>query len=559
MDQTHTFCTGCFTFIRFFLLFIKNDYRFFYLLFINNQNGTFTNQATTFGLTTAHYGKGVAVADYDDDGFLDIFVTSAGDPGFAGQPGKHRLYRNVNGVAFMDVAAAAGVQFSHPTVQDGWGSCFGDYDLDGDLDLFVAGVASANSGSKLFQNNGNGTFTDVTVASQLFLGVAVNMHAFAPRFLDTNGDRYPELLLVADFGTSRYFKNNGDGTFSDWTFVSGTGHEENGMGQTSGDFDGDGAIDWYVTSIYQPPTNWTGNKLYLNNGNHMFSEVSALAGVDQGAYGWGAVAADFDLDGDLDIAETNGGLGQFSGIQSFLWLKDNATFTYTENALALGLNHTDEGRGMLNFDYDNDGDQDLMIFSRNDPMMLFRNDLTGPNTAWLRIFLDTSAAPLIAPHGIGALVYVTVGTTTQVRTIDSGDNYLSKSELSAHFGLGAATVVNEVRVEWPNGETTTQLNVPVNQTLTISSLAPPAFTRGDPNVDAGVNIADAIAILGALFDVAPPAYCEAAADTNSDAAINIADPVFLLTYLFGAGPAPAAPFPACVVTASAFACATACP
>lgn len=529
------------------------------LLFINGQNGTFTNQATSWGLTTAHFGKGVAVGDYDGDGFLDIYVTSAGDPNFSGQAGKHRLYRNLNGAGFVDVATAAGVNATHPAIQDGWGCCFGDYDLDGDLDLFVAGITNNNAGSKLFQNNGNGSFADVTASSQLFQGALFSLHAFAPRFLDTDGDRYPELLLVADFGTSRYYKNNGDGTFSDWTSIAGTGDEENGMGQTIGDFDGNGIIDWYVTSIYQLPTNWTGNKLYLNLGGHAFSEVSMAAGVEQGGYGWGAVAVDFDHDGDLDIAETNGGLGQFAGIQSFLWLKNNGSMTYTESALPLGFNHVAEGRGMSNLDYDNDGDQDVMIFTRDAPMLLLRNDLSGPNTAWLRVFLDTTASPLDAPNGIGAMVYVTVGTETQVRTIDAGDNYLSKSELSAHFGVGNATQIDELRVDWTSGATTTLTSVAVNQTLTVSPPSAPRFLRGDPNVDGAINIADAVGMLAALFATTPAIYCEAAADTNSDGAENIADAVFLLGYIFNAGPAPALPFPTCDTASTLAPCTTPCP
>ena len=144
-----------------------------------------------------------------------------------------------------------------------------------------------------------------------------------------------------------------------------------------GDFDNDGLLDWYVTSIYQPSIGWTGNKLYMNQGNHVYSEISAAAGVFNGGYGWAAIACDFDHDGWVDIAETNGGSSTFQNEQSYLWL-NNGDGTFSETAIASGLVHTVLGRGMLNLDYDNDGDQDVMILSLNDPNVLYRNDLSGP-------------------------------------------------------------------------------------------------------------------------------------------------------------------------------------
>ncbi|MFN0059028.1 MAG: FG-GAP-like repeat-containing protein [Planctomycetota bacterium] len=529
-------------------------------LFMNDGDGTFTDQAVAWGLTVVHMGKGVAVGDYDKDGWLDIYVTSAGPPAGAA-PGHHKLYHNNGNNTFTNVAAAAGVNFTTTTQEDGFGSCFGDYDLDGDLDLFVGGFAFANSGSKLFRNNGDGTFTNVTVASQIF-ALPGNHSAFAPRFIDMNGDFFPELLLAADFGTSMYLANDGDGTFTELTDSSGTGQEENGMGQTVGDYDGDGVIDWYVTSIYLPSISWTGNKLYLNLGQHEFSEISVAAGVHDGGYGWAAVSVDFDHDGDVDIAETNGAFtGEFTGELSYLWLND-ADSTFTESASALGFVTTAQGRGLVNFDYDNDGDQDLLQTANHDMLLLFRNDLAGPGRNWLRVFLDTSTEPGLAANGIGSKVYVTVGGVERVRSIDGGDNFLSKSELSAHFGVGAATVIDELRVAWPNGLETVLVGVPVNQTLTITPAPPlpPAFLRGDANSDGAIDIGDSIAVLSWLFDSAATVLCESAADSNADDHLNIADAIFLLSYSFSMGVAPSAPFPDCGGVASVFGCAiTPCP
>ena len=436
-------------------------------LYINNGNGTFTDRALDWNLTAVHKGKGASVGDFDRDGWLDIYVTSAGATGSIG-PCKHKLYRNNGNGTFTDVAAAAGVLCTAPAVEDGFGSAFGDYDLDGDLDLFVGGFAAANAGNRLFRNNGNGTFTDVTAAIGLF-AASPNVSAFAPRWVDMNEDDYPELLLEADFGTTRYFRNNRNGTFTDITATTGTSHEENGMGQAVGDFNADGMFDWYVTSIYYPDLDWTGNKLYLNQGNHVYTEVAAAAGVDNGGYAWAPLAVDFNHDGMQDLATTNGDANPsspFADEQSYLWM-NNGNGTFTEKAIAAGLVHYGEGRGMVNLDYDNDGDQDVVIFANGESVRVFRNDLTGPSTSWLRVVLDTRSAPDSAPDGMGSRVWVTAGGVTQLRYLSSGDNYLSQSELTAHFGLGSAGTIDLLKVRWPNGQEAQVANVAANRNVTL--------------------------------------------------------------------------------------------
>jgi len=450
-------------------------------LYINNGDGTFTDQAIPWGLTVVHKGKGAAVGDYDRNGWPDIYVTSAGVTGNQG-PCKHKLYRNNGNSTFTEVAAAAGVQCTTPTVEDGFGSTFGDYDLDGDLDLFVGGFGTNNSGNKLFRNNGDGTFTNVTATINLFAGVP-GMFTFAPRLIDLNEDDYPELLMVSDFGTSHYFRNNTNGTFSEITAASGLGQEENGMGQTFGDFNRDGLIDLYVTSIYLPSNGWTGNKLYLNGGGHHYTEVSGGAGVFDGGYGWGAVGVDFDHNGWEDILETNGdnsGGGTFFNEPSYLWM-NGGTGTFVERALASGLVHLGKGRGLSRLDYDNDGDQDVVIFANNETVMLYRNDLAaGSDTHWLRVFLDTVSTPGIAPDGYGSRVRIAHDGIDQVRYLSTGDTFLSHSEPSAHFGLGTSTLVDQIKVHWPDGVETTIDGVEADRTITLlahhgaCSPAPPA-------------------------------------------------------------------------------------
>ena len=520
-------------------------------LFINTKDGAFTDKAFEWGLTDRHNGIGVAVGDINSDGWLDIFMTSLGPPENWG-PGHHKLYRNDRGIGFTDIAEVAGVQFTSTLDPDGFGAAFGDYDLDGDLDLCVAGRVS----SSLFRNDGDESFTDVTVESGL---VAVTpfetekLKGFSPNFVDMDGDRYPELLFVSDFGRSKYFLNNSDGTFSDRTFESGTGKDQQGMGQTVGDFDGDGLLDWYVTSIYNLDdpdgeiTHLTGNKLYLNTGNHRYDEWAQFAGVDDGGIGWGTLAVDFNHDGSLDIAETNGGHSvEFGGEPSYLWLNDGSGF-FTERGVALGFEYTGHGRGMVNLDYDNDGDQDIVVFANGSPASVFRNDLQGPSTNWLRVFLDTSDFPGLAPNGFGSKVIATAGGRSRVRSVHGAESYLGKGELSAHFGIGSPRFVDELRVEWTDGQVTILESVTANQTITVS----PAGTagvpqkRGDCNLDGNLEVSDVVCLLGYLF-LAEQLPCRHAAkphveakklfDANDDGRVSIVDATAVLFFLFRGEP-----------------------
>jgi len=485
-------------------------------LYLSAGAGAFVDWAEEWGVGALHMGMGAAVGDVDGDGLLDIFVTSLGAPGRPVSAGKHRLYRNLGG-SFVETAAGSGVATSSPVAVDGFGACFGDWDLDGDLDLVVAGWADGFTGTRLFENAGDGTFTDVTaLATDLD---SKNVRAFSPRLADMDGDHYPELLLAADFETSRYYRNNGDGTFTDVTVASGTAKEDNGMGATVADVDNDGRLDWFVTSIHGGGL--SGNFLYWNQGD---DEFTALGAASESGWAWGAVSADLNHDGWVDLAVTNG-WSSFPDDASSLFVNTTsspgALPSFEDVASDAGFDHTAQGRGLINLDADDDGDQDIVVLARGTPTRLYRND-TPDNGAWLRVFLDTSAEPGLAPDGIGAIVRATASGLEQTRIVEAGCNHLSQSELSAHFGLSDAEVVEQLRVEWPNGRDTVLLSVPAGQTLTL------AYCPADADGDGLLSPSDFAAFHGAFLGEA------GWTDANGDDRFDVLDFLaFQAQYLAG--------------------------
>ncbi len=486
--------------------------------------------------------SGVAAGDYDDDGLIDLVVVR-------GDAGANLLYRNLDGLRFQEVASQAGIAWSPAPggISRSASAGLADLDGDGDLDLFLPGMG--HDPSVLYRNNGDGTFSDVTPGSGLDLiesefnispafgdydldgdldmllahwgtridrsnpsiesehlwrndtdavgmlftpvtiesGLAPSIvapddplisldsddYSFAPSFARINEDRYPDLLMVADFNHTQVFRNQLDGSFRNVTdydvMIDG-----NGMGSALGDYDGDGDLDWFVSSILATGSDVPdhissiGNRLYRNEGGR-FSDVTELAGVADGGWGWGSCFMDFENDGDLDIYHTNGWsgadeIGAFSNDTSRAFVSDGEG-SFAEKASELGLDDTYNGRGVVCADFDNDGDVDILQLhtSTEASATLWRNDSQG--NKYLSVKLRGEVPNTAA---VGARIRIRAGGKDQMREIVLGSNYLSHNPTNQYFGLGNSERIETLTVEWPDGSETLMQDLEVNQRLTIS-------------------------------------------------------------------------------------------
>ena len=448
-------------------------------LFHNNHDGTFTDVTANAGVGNDRWGFGVAIADYDNDGWPDIYVSNYG---------KNRLYHNNHNGTFTDVAEKAGVPLGNWST----GATWGDYDGDGRLDLFVPGYLHYDvahppaQGSKeiayrfcefrgvkvmcgprglpgepdhLFHNNGDGTFTDVSAAT----GVADAKSAYyglASLFIDVNNDGKVDLLVANDSTPNYLYINNGNGTFDDQSFASGYalnqgGRETASMGIAAGDLTHDGRIDLYNTTFsddYKP--------LYRNDGDANFTDISYQMGIAEPTVpflGWGTAFFDYDNDGWLDLFEANGHVYPQADASGWgtTWKQRPLLFHSVSGKLQLvpavegtGLAEIGAGRGMAFGDLFNDGKIDVVINNMDGAPALLRNVVENGNH-WIELRLvGTGKSPRDA---VGATVYVTANGFRQRGDVVSGGSYASSADPRLHFGLGAATSVEALEVHWPGG------------------------------------------------------------------------------------------------------------
>jgi hypothetical protein len=382
-------------------------------------------------------------------------------------------------------------------VHRGWSATFGDYDRDGYLDLHltewlphsaIPEGKTPDFNARLFRNLGTenpGYFEDTTEAAGVDQSLvnASGVYTFASAFADLDADGWPDLAVAGDFGTSRLFWNNGDGTFVDGTEASGVGTDENGMGIALGDHDLDGDLDWFVSSISCPGqcpaavpetgVGVSGNRLYENRGDRVFVDATDRAGVRDGHWGWGAQFLDYDNDRDLDLIMTNGYTYPVEFYQQFyddpmMFWQNDGTGSMSEVGSAVGVTGTQSGKGLVVFDYDNDGDQDVFVVNNSGPSQLLRND-GNLGHDFLQVHLTGTQSNRDA---VGARVRVegfSSGTKlVLLRELRAGGQFLGQNGHVLHFGLGALTEpIDRVTVLWPSGVEQVLRDVDPNQLLEI--------------------------------------------------------------------------------------------
>jgi len=440
-------------------------------LYRNRGNGTFEDVTVKAGVARKAYGMGVVVADYDGDGFPDIYQTNYG-PNF--------LYHNNGDGTFTEVAKTAGVDDPDFSV----GAVFFDYDRDGRLDLYVGNyvtydpnyklyyapdgfpgpMAYAGQQDRLFHGNPDGTFTDVTNKA----GISSEPHgrAMGVGALDYDNDGYMDIFVSNDAMENFLWHNKRDGTFENRALEAGVAFGENGeataaMGVEIADYDSDGFFDICVPDM-------TYSCLYHNEGRGFFSDHAAKSGISasMGQFvGWGGVFADFDLDGELDLYISTGDAHHLEPHQDVLFLGDgHGKFTDVSESAGEWARQKRVGRGVAGADFDNDGDIDILVTHLNDRPTLLRNDTPRRGRHWLMVNLVGRPPNRDA---IGAVVKAEFDKKVRIRQRLSGGGYLSQHDPRIHFGLGTSDKVDRLEVIWPDGTRHTMENVPSDRLITI--------------------------------------------------------------------------------------------
>lgn len=463
------------------------------LLFRNGGDGRFEDVTLEVGLFDPGPSSAATAGDVDGDGDTDLYVSTYG--GERNYLFINRLDESVGG--FSEEAIERGVALSDLDVTRAFGAALGDYDLDGYLDMFVVDWGGrpegTRSGSRLFRNRGAGepgVFEDATEVAGVGVdafrrrdpGAEWGSWSLTAAFSDLDGDGWPDLAVIGDFRTSRMFWNEGDGTFSDGTAAAGFDVIDSGMGLAVGDHDGDGMLDLFVSEISSVTQTEAilpgmGCRFFSNRGGRRFGRVARDLGLAQGGgWGWGATFLDVERDGVLELFLVNGfqlttgypptPASEFIDDPARLWRLEEGRFV--DVAPELGVASPHQGRAALVFDYDVDGDQDLLVVNHEQRMELFRNDLRTAS-GWLEVRLDGTRANR---RGVGALVRVRVhdGGEYLTREITGGAVYSGSTPPTAYFGLGPGVEpVAEVRVRWPTPDHHEQVirQVPRNGTVVI--------------------------------------------------------------------------------------------
>jgi hypothetical protein len=449
------------------------------MLLHNNRDGTFTDVTDKAGVANERWGFGVAVADYDNDGWPDIYVANYG---------KNRLYHNNRDGTFTDVAEKAGVALGGWSTSPTWGDC----DHDGLLDLFVPGYVKfdldhppiAGQGAiptnfcqfrgiavmcgprglpgepdHLFHNNGDGTFTDLS--SKAGVSDPAGYYGLGAVFVDIDDDGWLDLAVANDSVPNYLYRNRHDGTFEDISYASGfalseDGREQASMGIAVGDYNRDGKVDFFTTTFSDDY-----KTLYRNDGGGSFTDVTFRSGLATPTIpflSWGTAFIDFDNDGLLDLFIANGHVYPQVDLQDWgtTWAErpqlfrnlDGSKFQEVPPATESGLADVIAARGAAFGDLFNDGHIDVVLNNLDSKPALLRNVVHNSNH-WLTLKLI--GGPKSPKDAIGAKVFLTAGGVRQRIDVISGGSYLSSSDLRPHFGLGAAKTIDSLEIDWPSG------------------------------------------------------------------------------------------------------------
>ena len=451
-------------------------------LYRNNGDGSFTDVTESTGINNSMFGMGLAVGDYNNDSWPDLYITGYG---------ASKLYLNTGKGSFTDVTARAGVDNKE------WGTsaAFFDYDKDGHLDLFVCNYLKYDPDGKvpcqffedrpfcnigqfkgaksvLYHNNKDGTFTDVSEKSGVgkATGKALGVISF-----DYNNDARVDVFVANDAAPNFLFRNNGDGSFSEVALEANCaldpdGNTRGGMGVDAEDLDGNGYQDIFVTNFSQQT-----NAFWHNNGDGTFDEITNELGLGRVSYpmsGFGTRFFDYDNDGLVDLFVHNG--HPFEPINKVFpettyaeppFLFENTGKGFREVAAQHGapLKKFYLGRGLALGDTDNDGDSDLLLLNAGEPPVLLRND-GGNRNHWVGIKLIGTKSNR---DGIGAKVTISSGGRQRSKQLIGGTSYCSASDQRLLFGLGGNEKIDAITIHWPSGQVTTSKDVPIDRYATI--------------------------------------------------------------------------------------------